>query len=369
MKHYDFSELSKLIKINSYTKNKAGVDTVGNIYKELFTFLGFDAHTHKRDTIGNHLHFKSTQKQGKKLLLLGHMDTVFPAGTFEGFKEDEKWIYGPGVCDMKGGNHVALEALRNLHANLKTIHNIDVLLVSDEETGSDDSRELTTALAKEYEYALVFEAAGKNDEVVVGRKGVATYTIEIEGLAKHAGNHYDKGIDANLELAHKTIKLIKLTDLPQGTTVNVGKIEGGIGANTISPKARLLLEARFTCTNERDRVVKEIERIASHSFTKGAKSLLQGGLQRDVMEPSEKTYDFIKKLENILGFKLQTESRGGVSDANIVSCNKVITLDGWGPFGDGDHTIHERALKKSFIKRVEQVSKILLHFSQNGYKF
>lgn len=369
MKHYNYSELGKLIAINSHTKNKSGVNKVGEVFSSHMQKLGFTVDIHKREHIGDHLHFKSLHVKGKKLLLLGHLDTVFPKDTFEGFKEDEEWIYGPGVCDMKGGNHVALEALRALHVKHGEIKNIDMLLVSDEETGSDDSRELTSKLAQDYDYALVFEAAGENDEVVVGRKGVATYVVTIKGKAVHAGNHYEKGIDANLEASHKLIEYVRLTNLQEGTTVNVGKIEGGIGANTISPHASLLLEARFTNAKERDRVVKEINKITQTAYVQNTISSLDGGIQRDVMEPNEKVYGFVKSLSGIVGYELKTESRGGVSDANIMANSGVITLDGFGPFGDGDHTEHERALKSSYTKRIKDVSKILLYFSENGYEF
>lgn len=368
MEKYDFTQLKELIEINSFTKNKSGVDWVGDIYSGYMESLGFEVIHYKREDIGNHLHFKSKKEAGKKILLVGHLDTVFPPNTFEKFNEDERYIYGPGVCDMKGGNHVAIEALRNLHAKQK-IKNIDMLLVGDEETGSDDSKYVTLKLAKDYDYALVFEAAGKNEEVVVGRKGVATYHVNIEGKAVHAGNHYAEGINANLEAAHKLIEYVKLTDLSKGTTVNVGKIDGGIGANTISPHANLVLEARYEDTRERDRVIKAIQTITKTSYAKGTKSTLSGGIQRDVMEPNEKTYEFVKTLSKIIGHELKTEKRGGVSDANHLASSGVITLDGFGPFGDGDHTKYERALKSSYIKRIEDVSKILFHFTQNGYEF
>ncbi|WP_281950898.1 M20 family metallopeptidase [Nitrosophilus kaiyonis] len=358
---YDFSELAELININSYTKNKDGVDKNGQIMREKFEKLGFKTTVYKRENIGNHLLFQSPKKDGKKMLLLGHLDTVFPLGSFEEFSEDEEWIYGPGVCDMKGGNMVMVEALRRQ----KEIFNIDVLLVSDEETGSEDSKNLTYNLAKNYDYCLVFEAAGKNDEIVTARKGIATFYIDIIGKAAHAGNCYTQGADANQEAAHKILALSHLTDLNNHTTVNVGKIEGGIGANTISPYAKLICEARFVSAKERDRVFDEINEIVNTSFIKDTNSTLSGGLQRDVMEETSEQLNFIKKLEKWSGKKLLTEKRGGGSDANIAASAGCITLDGFGPYGDGDHTIHERASKKSYIDRIELVSKIFSEFIKN----
>ncbi len=351
-------ELKQLVEINSYTMNKEGVDKNGEIYITKMIPLGFEYEIFKRKHIGNHILFKSRKKTGKKLLLLGHMDTVFPEGSFEGFKEDEEWVYGPGVCDMKGGNIVAIEALREHFYKYKKIENIDFLLVSDEEDGSNDSKFITAKLSKEYDYALVYEAAGEDMEVVTGRKGAGTFFIDIKGKPAHAGNNYTLGIDANLEASYKLQKLIKLSDFNKGTTVNVGKIEGGVGANTISPYAKLTFEARYTSTSERDRILKEIDKIVSTSYVKGSKSFLSGGIQKDVMEPTCKQEKFLKDIENYCKIKLKTEKRGGVSDANIVSSSGTVVLDGMGPFGDGDHTDKERALKSSFKKRIELSTKI-----------
>ena len=355
----DFKELASVIELNSYTKNKPGVDQYGRIFSLWMEALGFETHRHARDAIGDHLHFTSPKKEGRKILLLGHLDTVFPENTFEAYGEDEEWIYGPGVCDMKGGNHIALTALRAIHEKQGAIHNIDMLLVSDEEKGSDDSKYLTTELSEQYDICLVFEAAGKDHEVVIARKGVGTIYLDFEGKAAHAGNHYVDGCNANLAAAQMLIDLTALTNLELGTTVNVGKMSGGIGANTISPKAQLAVEFRFTSGAERDRVMGAIDRLISEPVVDGVSVRMSGGLQRDVMAPSEAQGQLLQEIEGILGYALPTEKRGGVSDANVVSAAGVATLDGFGPFGDGDHTIHERASKASFDRRIKEVTLIL----------
>ncbi|WP_462152228.1 M20 family metallopeptidase [Pseudoalteromonas xiamenensis] len=355
----NFTDLATLINCNSYSKHKAGVDKHGELMVELIQPLGMSLTRYQRDTVGDHLLFRSARRSGKKVLLLGHLDTVFPPDTFTDFHMDEQWVYGPGACDMKGGNFVALEALRFLKKQFGQLANVDFLLVSDEEIGSDDSRSLTEHLAKNYDACLVFEAAGKNHEVVVARKGIATFEINVEGKAAHAGNHYADGIDANYAAANMIIELCNLTDLKKGSTVNVGKIQGGIGANTISPKSSMLVEARFTSDVEQARLLNSIENICLAIEVTGVKVTLSGGLQRPVMMPSEAQQQLLEEVAAILGESIPTERRGGVSDANIVAAAGVPTLDGFGPFGDGDHTIHERALKSSFTKRIEQVSKIL----------
>ena len=359
-------DLEQICKINSFTKNKTGVDEVGLVMSKWLEKIGFTLNTFSRENIGNHQLFTSPKVAGEKILLLGHNDTVFPEGAFDSYSDDKDWVYGPGVCDMKGGNIVALESLRNIYKANGIIENIDFLLVSDEESGSDDSKFVTLEIAKEYDYCFVFEAAGENLEIVTGRKGVGTYTITCEGKASHAGTSYLKGINANLEASYKLQELTKLTNLDLGTTVNVGKITGGIGANTISPKCELLLEIRFNKNSEKKRLLKELEEITNKSFVEGTISKLEGLIQRDVMEPNEKQISLIKELERITQIQIKTEQRGGVSDANHVASCGVITLDGFGPFGDGDHTIHERALKSSFEQRIKMMTDILQEHQLKG---
>lgn len=359
------TDLKKIVNINSYTQNKHGVDEVGKIMSNWLCELGFTQETFQRELIGDHLLFKTPKKNGLKILLLGHNDTVFPPGYFEEFSEDENWVYGPGVCDMKGGNIVALESLRNIYKKNGEIFNIDFLLVSDEETGSDDSKEVTSKLAKEYDLCFVFEAAGENLELVTSRKGVGRYIIKIEGKASHAGTSYTKGINANLEGAIKLQKYSELINLNEGTIVNVGKCEGGIGINTVSPHFEMMMEFRFDKKTEQKRVMKSVEDITNISFVEGTKSYAEGIIQRGVMEENSRQLDLIEFFEKLLGYKIPKESRGGVSDANIVSSCGVTTLDGFGPFGDGDHTLKERALKSSFEQRIKMMSKILAYYQNN----
>lgn len=358
-------DLESIVNINSHTKNKEGVDSVALLFTSWMKELDFETTVYENKEIGNHYLYKSEYKQEHpRFLLLGHNDTVFPPNTFEGFTQDDTWVYGPGVCDMKGGNIVALEALRNIYKKNKVINNIDFLLVSDEETGSENSKEITSSLAKNYDYCFVFEAAGESLEIVNERKGVGTFYIDIKGKAAHAGNCYTQGVDANLEASYKIQELVKLTNLDVGTTCNVGEIKGGIGANTISPNARITLEIRYTQTSEKTRLLEALNSITNTSYIKDSKSSLSGNIQRDVMQKTDLQDEFILKLENILDEKLKIEKRGGVSDANIVSSMGTPTLDGFGPFGDGDHTIKERALKSSFEQRIEMIHRILNFYQE-----
>ncbi len=362
-----FQDLEQLVRINSFTTNKPGVDAVGKQLCHWCEELGMVQRRFSRELIGDHRLFSSTAAAGQKILLLGHLDTVFPPGQFEGYRDDGEWIYGPGVCDMKGGLIVALEALRNVYRSNGKIENIDFFCVSDEETGSDDSSILTAELATRYDYVMVFEAAGPAMELVIGRKGVGTWTVDIVGQAAHAGNNYRDGIDANLEAACKLQKLVAMTDLDRGSTVNVGKMQGGIGANTISPEASLVVEMRFTSAPERERLLAGLDTIVATATVSGATAQLSGRLQRDVMEPNPQQAAFVEKIGEISQMTIPTESRGGGSDANITASSGVVTLDGFGPFGDNDHTVDERALKSSFDQRISLVTDILLYHQHHSH--
>ena len=358
-------DLKTIININSYTENKTGVDKVGKHMATWLEELGFETTKFERELLGDHLLFKTQKRVGIKILLLGHNDTVFPEGYFEGFKEDNEWIYGPGVCDMKGGNIVALQSLRNIYKENNEIYNIDFLLVSDEETGSDDSKEVTSSIAKDYDYCFVFEAAGENLEVVTSRKGVGRYIIKIDGKASHAGTSYTKGINANLEGAIKLQKYSELINLEEGTIVNVGQIQGGIGINTVSPHCEMKMEFRFDKKSEQQRVMDAVKKITATSYVDGTKAHADGIIQRGVMEENSKQLELIKFFEELTSQSIPKESRGGVSDANIVASFGVTTIDGFGPYGYGDHTLKERALKSSFTQRIEMMTKILMYYQNN----
>ena len=127
----------------------------------------------------------------------------------------------------------------------------------------------------------------------------------------------------------------------------------------------MTFELRYKHSKERDRVLQAIEEIVNHSYVEGTTATLSGGIQRDVMQTSEESLKLLREIEKITQESIASEERGGVSDANIVSSNGVVTLDGFGPFGDGDHTVEERASKESFESRIELSKKLFTHFVQN----
>ncbi|MFC1830277.1 M20/M25/M40 family metallo-hydrolase, partial [Thermodesulfobacteriota bacterium] len=244
-----FSLLEKMVLIQSGSYNKKGVDRVSNLIKTFFQSNGTSCRVIEQTKLGNHLVVKShcVERFEKQILLVGHMDTVFPKDTdFNWYKEDTVKCYGPGVVDMKGGLVTGIFALKTLDSIglLKKIP-LTFIFNSDEEIGSPSSREIIKKEANNSACAFVLECGGLKGEVVTGRKGNLVIKLNVTGKSGHAAfAGKDKG-SAILEMAHKVIEFESLNDPVRGITVNVGKVKGGIGPNTVPEQATARIDFRF----------------------------------------------------------------------------------------------------------------------------
>jgi glutamate carboxypeptidase len=353
--------LVSLVQINSYTGNPEGVNRVGDEVAVFLKHLGFDETRYAREDIGDH-RLLVRPGPGRQILFSCHLDTVFPPDLgFDKCQVGDPVTTGPGVIDMKGGITVLLFTLMMLdELGLRRPSGYHILFSADEETGSEDARPLVEAQARGKDYGLVFECGGPNGEVVAARKGVGTFRIEIEGRAAHAGNDYARGVNANLEAAHKLIAIQQLTDLEIGTTVNVGQMGGGIGANTISPSAFLLIDFRYAVDAEGERIVSKLDEQTRAAFVAGSRSRMSGGIQRPVMVETHATRTFSELVNQAGGGEVHTEKRGGVSDANFIAFAGVPTLDGFGPLGGKDHTVEEFMYTRSLFERIELLGRVLV---------
>jgi glutamate carboxypeptidase len=354
--------LAALVEINSYTGNPEGVNRVGDQVADFLKHLGFDETRYRRESIGDHRLF-IRPGPGKQILFSCHLDTVFPADLgFNACQIGDPITTGPGVIDMKGGIATLLFTLRMLDdLRVRPPSGYHIFFSADEETGSEDARPLVEGQAQGKDYGLVFECGGPDGEVVSARKGVGTFRIEIEGQAAHAGNDYSRGINANLEAAHKLIAIQGLTNLEIGTTVNVGQIGGGIGANTISPDAFLLIDFRYAVDEEGERVVSKLNEQTQTAYVEGTHARMTGAIQRPVMVETPATRLFAQLVHQASGGTVQTEKRGGVGDANFMADAGVPTLDGWGPLGGKDHTVEEFMYTQSLFERIELLGRVLMH--------
>jgi len=348
--------LRRLVGIQTGSRNKPGLDHMAREMEEVLRgvlpvtrILPFPDH-------GNMVQAMTKPAAGeeKGIVLVGHMDTVFPADTsFTAFREDDERCFGPGVYDMKGGLVVAVYALKAL-SHLGLLQNIPVTMLcnSDEEIGSPASRSWIEQETRGALAALVFEGGGTNNEVVTGRKGRLGLSLTVRGKAGHAAKGGAKS-SAILELAHKIIALEGLND-GQEITLNVGLVEGGIGPNTVPELATAALDARFLTPDGQHRLEECLARIVEKEHASGTSSTLSVQSGRPAMPQSEENrrlWALAREQAGILGLDLPEELRSGVSDANFIAGLGVPVLDGMGPVGDLDHSDLEFILKDSLCSR------------------
>ncbi|MFB8760596.1 M20 family metallopeptidase [Streptomyces nigra] len=284
---------------------------------------------------------------GRRILLAGHMDTVFDRGTAHArpFSVLGSIAHGPGVSDDKGGLLAGLTALAILHERGLTAYDELILLATpDEEIGSPASRPLIERTARGVHYGLGLECARENGDLVIGRKGVADFRITVTGQAAHAGIEPERGANAALSAAHLIVDLQALNGRWDGVTVNVGTIRAGSRANIVCADAELHVEVRAATTADVRRVELAIRRAAERPAVTGTTISVE---QLDLCPPMEVTdasrrmFDLARRAGRTVGVPLDATTTGGVGDANLIAGTGVPTLDGLGPIGGADHTPQE----------------------------
>src|ERR1700736_761494 len=233
--------IRQLVEIETPSDNKPAADRLGQLLCAKFEALSGRTHFHRNSQFGDHLRVDFPAGAGKPVLLLGHYDTVYPLGTLASMpcRIEDGRLYGPGAFDMKSGIALMLHAIEVFQAGHGGLPRpVQVLLVSDEEVGSQSSRSITEALARKCAAVLVLEpAAGVRGAVKTSRKGVGEYTLKVQGVAAHAGLDPGKGHSAIIELARQILAISKLNDLRRGLSVNPGVIQGGTRTNVIAAEA------------------------------------------------------------------------------------------------------------------------------------
>lgn len=350
--------LEKLVCIQSGTKNKPGVDRVGQIISREMTAMGFTCEQKKEKEFGNHIIARSPgfDPAKKQILITGHMDTVFPHDTgFNFFKQDDKHCYGPGVADMKGGLVVGIFALKALiHTGCMQKLPVTFIFNSDEETGSISSRRLIKEEAQKSKIAFVLEAGGLKGEIVTGRKGNVSAKLKITGEAGHAAFAGINKASAILELAHKTIAIEKLNAPQKGISANVGTVKGGIGSNTIPQHASARLDFRFLNPKDLEHLKSSVASICSKVILPGTSSTLEIVSSRPAMPETIENMAWFQKINRLaknLDIPVISELRQGVSDANLIAEEGIAVIDGLGPIGAKDHSEDEYIQTKSLMDR------------------
>jgi glutamate carboxypeptidase len=369
------ADLERLVNIDCGTYTPDGVDEVGRWTARFLGELGAEVDV-RPDPDGR---FGKTvvatfrgRADGPRVLLIGHMDTVFDVGTAASrpFRIDDGVAYGPGVTDMKSGLLAGLYALKAITAELDGLpfERLTFIANPDEEVGSPSSRDHIRAAAADADVCLVLECARANGDIVSARKGILDTRLTVHGRAAHAGVEPEKGRSAILEAARLIRDLHALNGRWQGVTVNVGKIAGGTRPNVVAERCDLEVDVRSTSAEGLAEVEKAIRELASApevDDTTIETNVMVSWLPMEKLERSGRLVEHAESIAERLGFVVNDTATGGASDANTTSGMGVPTLDGLGPIGGNDHAPAEYLDVESIVPRTTMLAGLLLAIARD----
>jgi glutamate carboxypeptidase len=363
------SLLRHLVETESPSHDKAAVDRVGAIVVEEAQRLGAQVKIIPNQETGDHVlaHFYPSQaidnlSPSAPILLLCHMDTVFPLGTLDRFpyREADGKIFGPGTLDMKAGIVIALAALAEAQKSGLN-RPVNLLCTSDEEIGSGTSREHIERLAKESALVLVLESALLDGSLKTWRKGAGKFWVKAKGRAAHAGGDHERGRNAIEEMAHQVIAIQKLTDYSKQTTLNVGVIKGGTVSNVVPEEAEIQVDVRVMQPGEWERLEFQMKQLKP--VLDGTSLEIKGELNRPPMpfdEGMKNTFEKARSIAARFGLELKAGGTGGASDGNFVAPFGISVLDGMGAVGEGGHSDREYIFASSLEQKARLIT-FLLH--------
>jgi glutamate carboxypeptidase len=371
------AQIERLVAANSFTDNRAGGERVGQMLVELLGGVpGLSLRVLPSDRYAPHLLATSAAAEASAegaIAVIGHLDTVFPPGSFEGFRREGDVARGPGVLDMKGGLIVAIEALRAL-AVAGVLERVPVrfAIVSDEEVGSPEGQPILQRELKGAACALTLEAGRKADLVITARKGTGSAKATATGRASHAGNAHREGANAIWALARFIERAQGLTDYERGVTVNVGKVSGGQGKNTVPDQAEALLDFRFVRVVDGDATFAALTAAgeAAAASVPGTSVRVEGGKARPPLERTDANVALYREYAACaraagLGDG-EAPLLGGGSDASTTAAMGIPSIDGLGPRGSGFHTKEELIEIPSLVPKAEALAAFLLGRATRG---
>ncbi len=362
--------LEKLVNLEGYLSEKEHLTKTATFIKEAFeetcmecwlADAGEDVAPYVCGVLGK-------ERKGKPFVFTGHFDTVFKKGTYgeNPFRRDKEKVYGPGVVDMRGGIIVALYAIKALNAVGYDARPIKICFVSDEEGKHPRTLRPIHIMEEMIEGAVCgfnMETGIPEGALCVGRSAVVNGNIKVIGKASHAGAAYSNGINAIVEMSHKIVELVKLTNLERGTTVSCDVISGGTVVNAVPDKCTLNVDMRFATNDEMVNTIKRAEEICKQEFVSGAITEFEFEV---VMPPFETTpevmrfFDYVKQIsdENSYGIT-KSAFLGGGSDASRYGKHNVPVLCSCGVAGLYNHTPHEFAYIASLYERAELAAMVI----------
>lgn len=359
-------DLRAMVSVDCGTSNKAGVDRVGSWVGERCSAWGWKVERIPQSEYGDMWRASIHGKGQGRIVLLGHLDTVYSDGTaaarpmhIEGDK-----LLGPGVSDMKGGLLIGMYALRALQqTGFADFEELTFFFNSDEEVSSPVSKPTYLPVVQKADAALVLESARSNGNIVSARKGSGTYRLHVTGRSAHAGVEPEKGVNAVVELAHRILALQNLNALAPGVTVNATLIGGGTASNSIPESAWVDFDVRAV-DRESARLVHEAlsEAAGRPASVPGAQVRLEGAFHFPPMERTPAVaflVELAKEAAAELGFQLGETATGGASDASNIAELGVPVLDGLGPVGGMDHSPEEYILPASILPRTAMLAGLI----------
>lgn len=359
-----------LVNQDSPASYREGVDLVA---KRVFKELEEAGASTRWDEEGKALIAEIPGDSRAPVLLLGHMDTVFPVGEAarRPFTVEGSRVTGPGALDMKGGIAVMLSALKALHSAGFSGRPLKVILVSDEEIAHNGSKATVMLQREARGCAACFncETGYEDNSLVIGRKGGVVFKAAVHGIAAHAGNNPRQGRSAIWEMAKKIDDIQNMTDWDKGITFNVGTIKGGTVSNAIPDYCEVEGDIRFQDPDISPFVKEELFKVLNHTYMEGTKTELllyhEGMLPMKMTEENRKLFEFVKKTGEENGIPVsEGKLVGGGSDSGYVVYAGVPTVCAMGVKGRFNHTRDEYALKDSLFERAKLLGAVILKMNE-----
>ncbi|MBI4641205.1 MAG: M20 family metallopeptidase [Candidatus Tectomicrobia bacterium] len=364
-----FALLERFVRVDSGSYEKRGVDQMGDLLSEELSQLGFQIETIREESCGNHLLAKRGGDGHGRLFLSCHLDTVTRPHQFSDgpFLLRGREAHGAGVADMKGGVVQMLFALKALQAvGAKRLPSITIFATGDEELGSVRGRPYIEREGKVCNWALVVEPGRSDGSYVSERWSLAVYYLTIHGFAVHMGDPQQKGINANLDLAHKIIALEGLTDEEKGVKVGVNLIQGGISRQTVAPTATAHIDVRARTQPLMDELIPKVEAICRTTYIPGVEMTLTGGVTRPAMEKhaaTEQLFQLVTEVGQEVGIEVKSAATRGGGDGSFVAQLGVPTIDGMGPIGHHSCTTREYIEIESCVPRTAVIALTIARLS------
>jgi glutamate carboxypeptidase len=369
------ADLERLVSIDCGSYTPEGVDEVGRWVSAFLEDVGADVEV-RPDPNGRYgstvIGTFSGAPGGARVLLVGHMDTVFDPGTAAArpFHIQEGIAHGPGVTDMKSGLLAGLYAVKAILAEAGGLpfERLTFIANPDEEIGSPSSTPHIRSAAADVDAALVLECARANGDIVSARKGILDTRVTVHGRAAHAGVEPEKGRSAILEAARVIRALHALNGRWDGVTVNVGKIAGGTRPNVVAERCDLEVDVRSTTADglrAAEAAVREVAAATEVPDTTVEVDVRVAWLPMEKLERSGRLVEHAQAIAGRLGFAVPDTSTGGASDANTTSGMGVPSLDGLGPIGGNDHSPSEYLEVDSIVPRTTLLAGLLLAIARD----